>query len=127
MGFLGLSSHYYQESSNIFVAEFPSLFAQPIDALLSMACSPIASRVLDVILSVDPPSPSTSSAAVAQPSASTSTIPFKARRKLVMVFLDHFTTLVDDKIGSRIADRCWAVADPYLRVRAYYSFRPGPE
>jgi len=37
-----------------------------------------------------------------------------------MRFLESqsFTRLVDDRLGSRIADRCWAIADPYLRVSA---------
>ena len=29
---------------------------------------------------------------------------------------ESFPRLVDDKLGSRIADRCWAIADPYIRV-----------
>lgn len=77
-----------------------------------MACSPVASRVLDVILSTDP----LAAAESGNHPTTSNPVPFKARRKLVMLFLDHFTTLVDDKIGSRVADRCWAVADPYLRV-----------
>lgn len=56
-----------------------------------------ASRVLDVVLQ----SPS---------------VPHKEKRKFVMTFIGHYHTLVDDRIGSRIGDNCWAFADPYLRV-----------
>lgn len=34
-----------------------------------------------------------------------------------MSLIGHYHTLVDDRIGSRVVDRCWAFADPYLRVR----------
>jgi nucleolar protein 9 len=36
-----------------------------------------------------------------------------------MSFIGHYHVLVDDRIGSRVGDRCWAFADPYLRVRSY--------
>jgi hypothetical protein len=44
------------------------------------------------------------------------TVSRKDKRALVMLFIGHFHLLVDDRIGSRVADRCWAFADPYLRV-----------
>lgn len=89
-----------------------SILGQPIEDLILIACDPSGSRVLDVIL--ETPTLSSESA----PSQTLSTIPFKARKRLIMRFLesDSFITLVDDKLGSRVADRCWAVADPYLRV-----------
>ncbi|TFY50803.1 hypothetical protein EVG20_g11321 [Dentipellis fragilis] len=34
-----------------------------------------------------------------------------------MTFIGHYPELVDDRIGSRVGDRCWAAADPYLKVR----------
>jgi nucleolar protein 9 len=43
-------------------------------------------------------------------------VPFKVKRTLVMSLIGHYHTLVDDRIGSRVGDRCWAFADPYLRV-----------
>jgi len=45
------------------------------------------------------------------------TVPLKAKRQLVLSFINHYHLLVDDRIGSRIGDRCWAFADPYLKVR----------
>ena len=86
-----------------------SVLGLPIDNLLDIACDPSGSRVLDVVL--DP-----------QSSSIQNTIPQKARRRLIMRFLESqsFTRLVDDRLGSRIADRCWAIADPYLRVSAIF-------
>lgn len=63
-----------------------------------MAHDVTASRVLDVVLS----SP---------------TVLFKEKRKLVMNFIGHYEALVDDRIGSRVGDNCWAFADTYLKVR----------
>jgi len=37
-----------------------------------------------------------------------------------MSLIGHFHTLVDDRIGSRVGDRCWAFADPYLKVRGNF-------
>jgi nucleolar protein 9 len=68
------------------------------DELLDLARNPTSSRILDVYLE-------------------SSTVPFKAKRQLVASLIGHFHLLVDDRIGSRVADRCWAFADPYLKVR----------
>lgn len=73
-----------------------------MDELISMAHDVTASRILDAVLQ----SPS---------------VPFKQKRRLVMNFIGHYHTLVDDRIGSRVGDNCWAFADPYLRVRAVSS------
>lgn len=45
-----------------------------------------------------------------------STVPSKAKRQFVMDFIGHYHLLVDDRIGSRVGDRCWAYADTYLKV-----------
>ena len=66
-------------------------------AVIAMAHDAIASRVLDAILT----SP---------------TVSFKERRRFVMHFIGHYHKLVDDRIGSRVGDNCWAFADPYLKV-----------
>lgn len=84
------------------------MHAQPIPDLLAVACDPSGSRVLDVILST----------------AEGSTISWKERRRLILKFLDHFPALVDDKLGSRVADRAWAAADPYLREKIARSLIP---
>lgn len=65
--------------------------------LISLSQNPISSRVIDVLFDSE-------------------TVPFKVKRALVMSLIGHYHTLVDDRIGSRVGDRCWAFADPYLRV-----------
>ena len=62
-----------------------------------------SSRVLDAVLESD-------------------TVPKTAKRKFVMTFIGHYHVLVDDRIGSRVGDRCWASADPYLKVRPHTLF-----
>lgn len=59
--------------------------------------NPTSSRVFDSLL--DSPS-----------------VPAKSKRQFVLDFIGHYHTLVDDKIGSRIGDRCWAFSDTYLKV-----------
>jgi nucleolar protein 9 len=69
----------------------------PIDDRIKIAHDSSASRVYDVLL--DSP-----------------TVPLKAKRQFVMDFMGHYHLLVDDRIGSRVGDRCWAFADTYLKV-----------
>lgn len=83
-----------------------SIFALPIDEVIAMAHNVTASRVLDILLQ----SPC---------------VPFKDKRKFVMSFIGHYHTLVDDRIGSRVGDNCWAFADPYLRVRDHQLLASG--
>ena len=44
------------------------------------------------------------------------TVPAKMKRQFVMDFIGNYHTLVDDKLGSRVGDRCWAFCDTYLKV-----------
>jgi nucleolar protein 9 len=44
------------------------------------------------------------------------TVSLRSRKRLVISFIGQFHLLVDDRIGSRVADRCLAAADPYLKV-----------
>lgn len=74
-----------------------SLQALTIDELIEMAHHAAASRVLDVLLS----SP---------------TVPAKAKRTFVLGFMGRWHELVDDRIGSRVGERCWAAADGYMKV-----------
>lgn len=74
-----------------------SIQSLPIDDLLAVAYHVTASRVLDALF--DSP-----------------TVPIKTKRNFVLSFIGHYHVLVDDRIGSRVGDRCWAFADPYLRV-----------
>ncbi|KAG6896751.1 hypothetical protein C0992_006326 [Termitomyces sp. T32_za158] len=45
------------------------------------------------------------------------TVPSRAKRELVMEFIGHYHVLVDDRLGSRVGDRCWAFADTYLKEK----------
>lgn len=74
-----------------------SIHSLSIPDLMAVAHNATSSRVLDALLE----SP---------------TVPFKAKRRFVMSLIGHYHTLVDDRIGSRVGDRCWAFADTYLRV-----------
>ena len=65
-----------------------------------MAHHGISSRVYDALLS----SP---------------TVSQKSKRRFVIDFLGHYDQLVDDRFGSRVADRCWNFADTYLKVGNY--------
>lgn len=82
-----------------FADEASSLWEQDIQEIIAMAHDVTASRVLDVVLS----SPA---------------VPFKEKRKFVMIFIGHYEVLVDDRIGSRVGDNCWLFADTYLKVRS---------
>ncbi|KAF7978355.1 hypothetical protein HWV62_1005 [Athelia sp. TMB] len=75
-----------------------SIKSLPMEDLLKLAHHPTSSRVFDVLFE----SP---------------TVPHKVKRSFVMSFIGHYHTLVDDRIGSRVGDRCWAFADPYLREK----------
>ncbi|KII96011.1 hypothetical protein PLICRDRAFT_34962 [Plicaturopsis crispa FD-325 SS-3] len=82
-----------------------SLSTLPTPTLLQLAHNSTSSRVLDAVLT----SPS---------------VPLKAKRALVTGFIASYHTLVDDRIGSRVADRCWAFADPYLKEKIARSLIP---
>ncbi|CDO74124.1 hypothetical protein BN946_scf185043.g174 [Trametes cinnabarina] len=82
-----------------------SLQALGVDGLIEMAHHAVSSRVLDAVLE----SP---------------TVAHKDKRKLVMTFLGHYHRLVDDRIGSRVGERCWAFADPYLKEKIARSVMP---
>ncbi|KAI0829359.1 ARM repeat-containing protein [Trametes gibbosa] len=82
-----------------------SLQAVGVDELIQMAHHVTSSRVLDAVLE----SPA---------------VPHKDKRKFVMTFIGHYHTLVDDRIGSRVGERCWAFADPYLKEKIARSVIP---
>jgi nucleolar protein 9 len=69
-----------------------------VDDLLTLAHDATSSRVLDALMEAP-------------------TVPKMVKRKLILSFVGHFHLLVDDRIGSRVGDRLWAAADPYLKVR----------
>ncbi|KAF8121342.1 armadillo-type protein [Boletus edulis] len=82
-----------------------SISSFSVEEVLRIAQNATSSRVLDVLFE----SPSVS---------------FKAKRRFVMSLIGHYHSLADDRIGSRIADRCWAFADPYLREKIARSLIP---
>ncbi|WOO85269.1 Nucleolar protein 9 [Vanrija pseudolonga] len=82
-----------------------SLFAQPTDTLLAYAKSPIASHLLDKVLT----SPA---------------VPAKYRRKLYLGFVGRYAELADDRLGSRVADTVWDTADGYMREKIARSLIP---
>ncbi|KAG2148028.1 armadillo-type protein [Suillus clintonianus] len=75
-----------------------SIKSLPTEDLILLSHNPISSRVIDVLFESE-------------------TVPFKVKRTFVMSLIGHYHTLVDDRIGSRVGDRCWAFADPYLREK----------
>jgi nucleolar protein 9 len=74
----------------------------PLPMLMNFARNPIASRAIDVLLEHG-------------------SIPPRARRKFVQRLVGHYHVLADDRIGSRVVDRCWDSADVYLKVRGITS------
>ncbi|KAF9040737.1 armadillo-type protein [Panaeolus papilionaceus] len=81
---------------NHFIAE--SLLQLPIEERIKIAQNPVGSRVYDVLLD-------------------STTVPAKYKRQFVMGFMDHYDVLVDDKLGSRVGDRCWSYCDTYLKEK----------
>ncbi|KAJ7762821.1 armadillo-type protein [Mycena maculata] len=75
-----------------------SLIALPMEEMLAMAHHPIGSRVLDALLD-------------------SATVPLKIKRQFVLFFIGSYHLLVDDRIGSRVGDRCWAFSDTYLKEK----------
>lgn len=98
-----LSMHPHTDQP--FDATPKSLQAIGLGDVIQMAHHAMSSRVLDAVLESE-------------------TVPKAAKRKLVMTFLGRYHDLVDDRIGSRVGDRCWAYADPYLKVRSLPSIIP---
>ncbi|KAF9224354.1 ARM repeat-containing protein [Gyrodon lividus] len=82
-----------------------SVSSLSMEDLIGIAHNATSSRVLDAILE-------------------SSTVSFKGKRRFVMSLIGHYHTLVDDRIGSRVGDRCWAFADPYLREKIARSLIP---
>ncbi|KAK0436058.1 armadillo-type protein, partial [Desarmillaria tabescens] len=74
-----------------------SILSLPITSLIPLAQHPISSCVLDIFLN----SP---------------TVPHKVKHLLVLAFLGHFHELVDDRIRSRVGERCWGWSDTYMKV-----------
>jgi len=69
-----------------------------MDRLLTLAGDATSSRVIDAMLESE-------------------TVPRGAKRKLILSFMPGYEQLAQDRIGSRIAERCWASADVFLREK----------
>ncbi|EJD00848.1 ARM repeat-containing protein [Fomitiporia mediterranea MF3/22] len=75
-----------------------SLTRLPAPRLLALAHHAVSSRIFDAFLT-------------------TPGIPSSARRQLILAFQGPFPALVDDRVGSRVGERLWAAADPYLKEK----------
>lgn len=91
-----------QPSNQLYI---DSILAMSPEEIISLAHSPISSRVLDALLDSE-------------------TVPLQSKRKFVVSLIGHFHVLVDDRIGSRVGDRCWAFADTYLKEKIARSLFP---
>ncbi|KAF9026524.1 ARM repeat-containing protein, partial [Hymenopellis radicata] len=70
----------------------------PLPSLKSLAQHPVSSRILDVLLDAE-------------------SVPKKAKTRFVMAWLGHYHELVDDRIGSRVGERCWKWCDTYTKEK----------
>ncbi|GAA6032999.1 hypothetical protein JCM8097_000091 [Rhodosporidiobolus ruineniae] len=77
-------------------AVFDSVNSLPFDKFLPLTRSATSSRVFDALLT----SPTT---------------PPRALRSFILSLIGHFPELADDRIGSRVAERAFATADPFLK------------
>ncbi|KAF8164318.1 armadillo-type protein [Pholiota molesta] len=84
------------EALNAFITD--SINSLPIEERIKISHNAAGSRIFDELL--DSP-----------------TILPKVKRQFVMDFIGHYHVLVDDKLGSRVGDRCWAFADTYLKEK----------
>ncbi|KAJ3849729.1 armadillo-type protein [Lentinula lateritia] len=82
-----------------------SLEALDVSELIKIAHNATSSRVLDVLLESE-------------------TVPIKAKRSFVQSSIGNYHLLVDDRIGSRVGDRCFAFADTYLKEKIARSLIP---
>lgn len=73
-----------------------SINALGFEGILPLTRDATSSRVLDSLLS----SPTT---------------PPREIRRFLLSLIGHYHTLADDRIGSRVVERCWATADVYLK------------
>ena len=74
-----------------------SIFSLSLEERIKIAHNASGSRVFDILLD------------------STTVLP-KFKRQFILDFIGHYDVLVDDKLGSRVVDRCWAFCDTYLKV-----------
>ncbi|GAA5821647.1 hypothetical protein JCM11251_000951 [Rhodosporidiobolus azoricus] len=73
-----------------------SIITLPFDQLLPLSRSATSSRILDALLT-------------------SATVPPRSLRSFLLSLIGHIPELADDRIGSRIAERAFATADPFLK------------
>jgi len=84
-----------------------SIAAMEIEALLALTRSATSSRILDALLT----SPTT---------------PPRALRTFLLSLIGHYPAVASDRIGSRVAEKCFAVADVYLKDKIAASLAADP-
>ncbi|SCV73318.1 BQ2448_7244 [Microbotryum intermedium] len=77
-------------------AFYDSLSSFTIEVLTPLTRNPTSSRLIDAFL--DSP-----------------TTPPREIRGFLLSLIGHYHTLADDRIGSRLVEHCWAVADVFLK------------
>ncbi|GAA6059703.1 hypothetical protein JCM10212_000231 [Sporobolomyces blumeae] len=87
---------------------FDSIASMDLEAVIALTRSATSSRVLDVLLT----SPTT---------------PPRALRTFLLSLLGHYPAVASDRIGSRIAEKCFAVADVYLKDKIAASLAQDPK
>ncbi|KIY61837.1 ARM repeat-containing protein [Cylindrobasidium torrendii FP15055 ss-10] len=75
-----------------------AILGLPIPTLTKLAHHPVSSRLLDALLD-------------------SSAVPHGAKRRFVLLWIDHYAELVDDRIGSRVGERCWKWCDTYTKEK----------
>jgi nucleolar protein 9 len=82
-----------------------SLLALGVEQLLVLCHDATASRVIDALFTC-------------------TSVPKAARRKFALALQGHYERLVCDRIGSRVGERVWAGAEPYLREKLARALLP---
>lgn len=82
-----------------------SLVDQPLKTITAYAKSPMASHLLDVVLTAE-------------------TVPMKYRRRLINILIPQMKELLDDKIGSRVAEKVWESSDGYTKEKIARTLLP---
>lgn len=86
---------------------FDSIAAMDLEAVLALTRSATSSRILDALLT----SPTT---------------PPRALRTFLLSLIGHYPAVASDRIGSRVAEKCFAVADVYLKDKIAASLAADP-
>ncbi|KIK65684.1 hypothetical protein GYMLUDRAFT_258395 [Collybiopsis luxurians FD-317 M1] len=85
--------------------------------------------VIDSIIALDPSerlriAHNATSSRVFDALLDSETVPAKAKRVFIQLFIGSYHQLVDDRIGSRVGDRCFNFADTFLKEKIARSLIP---